>query len=293
MSENIEKPIAARAAKRSGGTPSEAASGAQSIHRAARILREIASYSLNGLRLVDLARQLDLNRTTVHRILTCLIEEGLVMQNPTSLRYVLGHGLFELGLTAASQFRLREICFPSLERIAAETGHTAFMTIRSNYDALSIARVDGKLPLEIPSLDIGVHRPLGVGAGSLAILSALADDEIERIVSANARRLASFGKLTVPLLLEIARQSREAGYGIHDGRMIAGISGVGILVHDGSGAPLGAISVSAKADSLSLDAQGEIVVILKKEARVIQNLLHQANFDVAEYNRQYAPGKFL
>lgn len=293
MSANIDKPVAARAGRRSMEAPSETTSGAQSIHRAARILREIASYSLNGLRLIDLARQLDLNRTTIHRILTCLIEEGLVMQNPTSLRYVLGHGLFELGLTAASQFKLREICGPSLERIAAETGHTAFMTIRSNYDALSIARVDGMQSLEIPSLDIGVHRPLGVGAGSLAILSALADDEIERIVSANARRLASFGKLTVPLLLDIAGQSREAGYGIHDGRMIAGVSGVGILVHDGSGAPLGAISVSAKADSLSLEAQGEIVLILKKEARVIQNLLHQANFDVAEYTRQYLPGKFL
>ncbi|MGF6272606.1 DNA-binding IclR family transcriptional regulator [Massilia sp. UYP11] len=292
MSASIDKSIAARVGKRSREGSSETASGTQSIHRAARILREIASYSLNGLRLVDLARQLDLNRTTIHRILNCLIEEGLVMQNLTSRRYVLGHGLFELGLTAASQFKLREICGPSLERIAAETGHTAFMTIRSNYDALSIQRVDGTTPLDIPALDIGVHRPLGVGAGSLAILSALADDEIERIVSANARRLAGFGKLTVPLLLEIARQSREAGYGIHDGRMIAGISGVGVLVHDGSGAPLGAISISAKADCLPLKAQGEIVLILKKEARAIQNLLHQANFDMAEYNRQYLQGKF-
>lgn len=293
MSTTSSKPDKARPGTRPREATSERASGTQSIQRAARILREIASYSLNGLRLIDLSRQLNLNRSTIHRILTCLIEEGLVMQHPTTLRYGLGHGLFELGLTAASQFKLREICGPSLERIAAETGHSAFMTIRSNYDALSIARVDAAQPLDIPSLDIGVHRPLGVGAGSLAILSALPDDEIERIVSANARRLAAFGKLTVPLLLNIARQSREAGYGIHDGRMIDGVSGVGILVHDGSGAPLGAISVSAQADSLPLEAQREIVLILKKEARAIQNLLHQANFDVAEYSRQYIPRKFF
>jgi DNA-binding IclR family transcriptional regulator len=293
MSAANSKPVTARATARPKEAPSERTSGTQSIQRAARILREIASYSLNGLRLIDLSRQLNLNRTTIHRILSCLVDEGLVMQHPTSLRYVLGYGLFELGLTAASQFKLREICGPSLARIAAETGHSAFMTIRSNYDALSIARVDAEQPLGIPSLDIGVHRPLGVGAGSLAILSGLPDDEIERIVSANARRLAAFGKLTVPLLLDIARQSREAGYGIHDGRMIAGVSGVGILVHDSSGAPLGAISISAEADSLPLEAQRNIVLILKKESREIQNLLHQANVDVAEYSRQYAPGKFF
>jgi DNA-binding IclR family transcriptional regulator len=267
--------------------------GTQSIQRAALILREIASYSLNGLRLIDLSRQLKLNRTTIYRILSCLIDEGLVMQHPTSLRYVLGYGLFELGLTAASQFKLREICVPSLTRIAAKTGYSAYMTIRSNYDALSIVRVDAEQPLTVPSFGIGVHRPLGVGAGSLAILSALPDDEIERIVSVNARRLAAFGKLTVPLLLDIARQSRELGYGVHDGRMIAGICGIGMLVHDSSGAPLGAISISAKADSLPLETQRNIVQILKKESRAIQNLLHQANVDVAEYSRQYAPRKFI
>jgi DNA-binding IclR family transcriptional regulator len=292
MSKANGRPVTTKAA-RTKEDVSEGKSGTQSIQRAALILREIASYSLNGLRLVDLSRQLKINRTTIHRILSCLIDEGLVMQHPTTLRYVLGYGLFELGLTAASQFKLREICVPSLTRIAAKTGYSAYMTIRSDYDALSIVRVDAEQPPRVPSFDIGVHRPLGVGAGSLAILSALPDDEIERIVSANARRLSAFGKLTVPLLLEIARQSRELGYGFHDGRMIPGICGVGMLVHDSSGAPLGAISISAEADSLSLETQTEIVQILKTESRAIQNLLHQANVDVAEYSRQYAPRKFI
>ena len=139
----------------------EIVSGTQSIERAARILREIASYSTNGLRLIDLSKQLDLKRTTIHRILMCLIREGLVMQHPTSLRYMLGYGLFELGLTAASQFKLREICVPSLLRIAAQTACTAYMTIRSQFDAISIASADADptRPMNLPILGIGAHRP--------------------------------------------------------------------------------------------------------------------------------------
>ena len=277
------------------GSRTEPQSGTQSIERAARILREIASYSSNGLRLADLARHLDLNRSTVHRILDCLVREGLVMQHPSTLRYMLGYGLFELGLTAASQFKLREICNPSLERIAKQTGYTAFMTIRSHFDAISIASAepDPSHPMDEPSIELGVHRPLGVGAGSLAILTSLPDDEIERIVSANARRLSAYGKLTVPLLLQIAREAQEVGYGYHDSRMIGGICGVGILVRDSAGAPLGAISISAKAESLPLEKQREIVAILNKESRVLQNLIHQANVDVAEYSKRFAANQFF
>jgi DNA-binding IclR family transcriptional regulator len=198
---------------------------------------------------------------------------------------MLGYGLFELGLTAATQFRPREICGPSLARIAAQTGFTAFMTIRSQSDAISIAKADAneENAVDLSILEIGAHRPLGVGAGSLALLISLPDDEIERIVFSNARRLSVFGKLTVPLLMQITREAQETGYAVHDSRMISGISGVGILVRDSAGAPLGAISVSAKAESLSLEAQVKILGILRKESRVLQNLIHQANIDVAEY----------
>jgi len=273
----------------------EVASGTQSIERAARILREIASYSTNGLRLIDLSKQLDLKRTTIHRILMCLIREGLIMQHPTTLRYMLGYGLFELGLTAASQFKLREICTPSLTRIAAQSGCTAYMTIRSQFDAISIAsaEADPAHPMDLPILGIGAHRPLGVGAGSLAMLISLPDDEIERIVLSNARRLSTYGKLTVPLLLEIAREAKETGYAYHDCRMISGISGVGILVRDSAGAPLGALSVSAKAESIDMETKTQIMAILNKESRVLQNLIHQANIDVAEYSKRFSENQFV
>lgn len=251
-------------------------SGTQSIQRAMQILRDIASFSIHGLRVVDIATHLNMERPTVHRMLKCLVDENLVMQDPRSRRYFLGHGIFELGLTAAPQFKLREICRPSLERLAARTGDIAFFTIRSGVDALSIDCVKVGERLNIPALEVGVHRPLGVGAGSLAILMALPDAEAETIVAANGKRLATFGKLNVPTLLEVVKASREAGYAIHDGRLLRGISGIGLLIRNSSGTPLGAISVSVIADSIPPSRVQEILLLLKREVRVIQNLLLKA-----------------
>jgi len=251
-------------------------SGTQSIQRAAQILRDIASFSIHGLRVVDIAAHLDMERPTVHRMLKCLVDEKLVMQDPSSRRYFLGHGIFELGLTAAPQFKLREICRPSLERLAEQTGGIAFFTIRSGFDALSIDCVKVGPQLKVFTLQIGVHRPLGVGAGSLAILMALPDAEIETIVSANSKRLATFGDVNAPTLLQIVKASQEAGYALHQGRLIHGISGVGLLIRNSAGTPLGAISVSVVANKISTDRIQGILLPLRKEVRVIQNLLHKA-----------------
>jgi DNA-binding IclR family transcriptional regulator len=163
------------------------------------------------------------------------------------------------------------------------------MTIRSEFDAISIARADPdpSKPMDEPVIELGIHRPLGVGAGSLAILNSLPDDEIERIVSANARRLGPYGKLTVPLLLQLVREAQEAGYASHDSRMLNGLSGVGILVRNSEGAPLGAISITAKGASLSSEERIEMMTVLNRESRILQNQIHKANVDLDDYSKRF------
>lgn len=251
-------------------------SGTQSIERAASILREIASYSEQGLRLAELSTHLKLERPTIHRILSCLIREGLVMQDPVTRHYLLGHGLFELGLTAATQFKLQTLCRPSMERLAQATGEIAFLTIRSGRDAISIDRVEGGAPVDAPAIEIGVHRPLGVGAGSLALMMLLPDDEIERICDLNAKRLLKFGGLSTLKLLKIIRQSQEIGYAMHDSSLIPGFSGVGTVIRDSKGAPLCALSVTLVTSRVETHRHQEIISMLRKESRTIQNLIHQS-----------------
>src|SRR5574342_23026 len=105
--------------------------GTQSIERALTLLREIAAHNRGGSRLLDLSTRTGLQRPTVHRMLKCLVAEGMVQQDADSHRYYLGSMVFELGLTAAPRFNLREICHPALARIADATGETVFLTQRS------------------------------------------------------------------------------------------------------------------------------------------------------------------
>jgi DNA-binding IclR family transcriptional regulator len=247
-------------------------SGTQSIERALRLMREIAAHNRTGSRLLDLATRTGLQRPTVHRMLKCLMLENMVQQDPETHRYYLGAMVFELGLTAAPRFNLREICNPAMTRIAEATGDTVFLTQRSGLDAVCIDRQEGTFPIKTFTLEIGMRRPLGVGTGSLAILAALSEDEIRHIVHGNGPRLAEFG-LTVSSLLAQLKRAQKLGYAVREMPTLAGVRSLGHALRNQSGVAFAALSVSAISSRMNEKRIGELAAMLKAETRLVEKLL--------------------
>ena len=246
--------------------------GTQSIERALTLLREIAAHNRGGSRLLDLATRTGLQRPTVHRMLKCLATENMVQQDGDTHRYFLGSMAFELGLTAAPRFNLREICHPAMTRIAEATGDTVFLTHRSGLDSVCIDRHEGTFPIKTFTLEIGMRRPLGVGTGSLAILSALPEEEIQRVVVANAARLPEYGLNTGVLLAQV-KKSQKLGYALREVPSLAGVRSVGQTLRNQGGIAFAAISVATISSRMSEKRAGEVAQLLKGEARQIERQL--------------------
>src|SRR5688500_3268541 len=244
-------------------------SGTQSIERALLLLREIAAHNRTGSRLLDLATRTGLQRPTVHRMLKCLTAENMVLQDQQTHRYFLGPMTFELGLTAAPRFNLREVCQPSLRRIAESTGDTVFLTQRSGLDAVCLDRQEGTFPIKTFTLEIGMRRPLGVGTGSLAILSALADEEVRHVVTTNAARLPEYG-LTPTSLLAQVYSAQKRGYAVREMPTLAGVRSIGHAVHNQSGIAFAALSVSAISSRMNEKRIGELATMLRNETRLVE-----------------------
>ena len=246
--------------------------GTQSIERALTLLREIAAHNRSGSRLLDLATRTGLQRPTVHRMLKCLAAENMVLQDPDTHRYFLGPMVFELGLTAAPRFNLREICHPALSRIAEATSDTVFLTQRSGLDGVCLDRREGAFPIKTFTLEIGMRRPLGVGTGSLAILSALSEEEIQKVVGANAARLPEYGLNAGSLLAQVKR-AQKLGYAIRDVPGLAGVRSVGQALRNRSGAAFAALSVSTISSRMSEKRLAEVAQLLKNETRQLERQL--------------------
>lgn len=247
-------------------SPSDANSqGAQSIARAASLLRGVASYCGKGARLVDLSRHAKLERPTAHRILKCLIGEGLLHQDPESHRYLLGPLAFELGLAATPRFDFRELCQPMLLRIAEKSGDTVFLNVRSGNDIVCLDRKEGNFPIKTLTLDIGTRRPLGVGAGGMALLIPLPLEITDTILKANASRITSYGNLTIDLVLSMLERAKRIGYALNDNQVTPGAMSVALPLTNSIGVPYAAVSIGAIVDRMTEQRQKFLADILSQE----------------------------
>lgn len=243
--------------------------GTQSIRRAVSILKEISIYGKKGVRLVDIANAMQLERPTVHRMMRGLMSQGMVTQDPKSKAYRLGPVIYELGLAATPYHNLRELCQPFLQNLANRSGDSVFLVVRSGMDIVCIDNLDGNFMIKARTLDIGVRRPMGVGAGSLALLLQLPESEIEDIIQANKPRFPLFGTLTEQKLRAAIELSKQAGYAINDEDVMPGVVALGAPIINPNGTSYAAISIAGISTRMQEPRRDQIARLLLRETRAI------------------------
>lgn len=243
------------------------------IQKVCVILRALAQRS--PLRLTDIADTTSLNKATALRILNSLIEEGFVSRVAGAKTYELGQEARVMAVGARRSVDIAELAQPSLLRLSERSADTALLSVRSGVEALYLARSVGNHPLQPNYLQIGSRRPLGVGAGALALLVWLPDAEIEAVIEVIVPRLAQSSKITPKFLRERIALARKAGHTVVIDAAFPGMGGVGVPVRDDAGEVIAALSIGAASDRIRR-REAELADMLKKEAQVLARAMAQA-----------------
>jgi DNA-binding IclR family transcriptional regulator len=250
--------------------------GTQTVDRSFQLLKEVAAQNAHGITLTELAGTLGLHRTTTHRLLQCLVRNGAIRHEAGSRRFFLGPLAVELSIAVRPQVDLRTLFAEAVSRVAEQTGDTTFLILRSGNDAVCIDRRLGSYPIKTVVVEVGTRRPLGIGAGSLAILSALPDTEMERVVRDNARRLKVYNKRP-EALLKTVKAARKAGYTAGPVHGVDGAIALGVPVFDPGGVPVAGLSVAAISTRMTSSRQMTLLKILRSQALQMTGLLRDTN----------------
>jgi DNA-binding IclR family transcriptional regulator len=178
--------------------PPEAQS-VQVVARAAAILRALAS-TPEGQSLAELASQVGLARSTVHRLVKALEQENFVVAVSASAGFRLGPGLLQLA-NASSGWVFAHV-HGELVRLSNELEETVDLAVLSGNAATFIDQVAKPQRLQAVSA-IGVSFPLHASANGKAILAELDDAEVRRLVGT---RLSSLTPNTITSLKRLSTE---------------------------------------------------------------------------------------
>lgn len=237
------------------------------------LLRLLAAAGRRGVALTQLAKSAGLPNSTVHRLLKQLLEHRLVMQIEGSSRYVIGPLAYELGLVAAHQFDIRELCQPAMERLALEAADTVYLVQRSGTEAVCVDLRQGPTTMRVTALQIGSRRPLGLGAGGLAILAALPEDEAREVLAAVSTAIQSEWHFPETILSESLQAARARGLAVIENRINPGVTAIGRSFRDSLGHVFGAITVAGSSARMTWDRAAAIEGSLREAAQAVEKAL--------------------
>lgn len=244
-----------------------------SVERACRILRALSDPGVT--RLTDIAVATGLDKTTVLRVIEVLMHDGFVVRDPQSKHYSLGAELLVLGAAALARFDPRPLVRPALLRLTGQFEDSVILSIPSGIESLCVDVEEGRYPIRANYLAIGSRRPLGVGAGSLALLAWMPEAERQAALAVIAPQLQRYPRITAQLLEDHAREARERGYAVLLDVVIERMGGIAVPILGADGRPVAAISIAALNDRIS-SREAELAQALRREAATCEVLWSRA-----------------
>ena len=131
---------------------------------------DLLSSSSEPLGVSEIARRLDLGKSTVHGLVTTLHQLGMLEHANGAKKYRVGRGLAALAMRSVSRHDVRSVARPYLERLAAETQQTAFLGIVGTEHVTILDLVHGRPAMSV-SAPVGSAIPLLAGAVGKAVLA--------------------------------------------------------------------------------------------------------------------------
>jgi DNA-binding IclR family transcriptional regulator len=246
--------------------------GAQSIGRAALLLRTLSTFGSMGASLMQISTLTALPKATVHRILAAMVSERLVERPSGTRHYRVGPDIFAFGIAVHQSFDLKPIARASLDRLATETRSTVYLGVRSGYDMLCLDKVESESEHPALLLEVNDRWPLGIGSFSLAMLAFLTEAETAEVIEFNQRRVLEEDTLTFEYIQRSIQKTRRNGYAKRTMRSYRGNAGVAVPVFDDRHYPIASLCAVTEAGRMKGVYLNELVQKLKREATLITKL---------------------
>jgi len=152
-----------------------------SVTNALRLLK-LFSVKTPDKRLTELAKELGLGKSTTSRLLSTLLSEGFVFQDPVTHKYRLGQRIVSLYHVLVMSFEdLAEAASPFIERLSHETSEALRIAVLEENEVAYIYQKEGSKKEDIGSY-VGGRSPLHCTSSGKMLLAFQNEHEMNKML---------------------------------------------------------------------------------------------------------------
>ncbi|WP_223478529.1 IclR family transcriptional regulator [Oricola indica] len=242
-------------------------SAALTLSKGLDILKYVQEHP--GRTIAKIASDMDINRSTAHRLVKTLEGHYFIQQTPDGRGYEVGLGVLPPAATQLDHNPVRIASIPYLNTLAQDTGQRVNLGVLLGGDVLYLAGI------EKPSLPnvysrFGKVAPVHCCSLGKAILAMMSADEVGELLQNKTLERYTDNTITDrDALLSDLTATRRRGFAVDEEEHIDGTWCVAAPLMNSRSRPIGAIGISGSDRSTIIDSAEKVSSV----AKVISHLL--------------------
>ncbi len=252
------------------GEPLAGEKTVQIVHRVASVLRAFGNRGLLGI--TDLACATGLPKSTTHRLVTALVNEGLLVQDEDSHKYGLSLRITELGANILSSLTVRKLARPILMELRDSTHESVHLAVLEGMEAVIIDTEDSYFFIRAVNVP-GQHLPAHAVSTGKVLLAYQWEPLLHEILSHTT--LTRYTERTITdtrMLLDELRRIRTLGYAISCGELEDGIDAVAAPIFDHLGTVVASVSLGGPSERCRPKQAEHIAAVTRAGQQISQTL---------------------
>jgi len=238
-----------------------------SVAMAVRLLKSFSEGEAE-IGVTTLSRRLGVAKSTVYRLASTLVSEGLLEQNPETEKYRLGMSLFGLGALVRQRMNVATDARPFLFHLREATGETVHLAILEGHEVVFVLNLESNHAIRMRA-DLGARKPAFCTAEGRAMLAFQSEDAVTEALAKRLVPRTPKTDIDPKKILTALAEVRRTGYAIEDEQSELGMRSVAAPIRNSNGRVIAAIGLAGPMQRISDEALASFAPLVVDAARTI------------------------
>jgi len=238
-----------------------------SVDKALLIMKLLAEKG-RVMKLTEISEELDINKGTLHGLISTLKFHGFIDQDGKTQKYRLGLYLIELGDTASKSLDIIQITSPIIEEVSNKLQETVHIAKLDNFDVVYVDKKESKQSMRIYT-SIGSRNPAYCTGVGKAMLAYLDEDTLNMLLPEKVEKFTPNTVTDKEEFIKRLKLIKEKGYALDNEEFSVGLKCVAAPIFNHEGKAIYGLSVSGPSVRMTEEKVQESIKLIKLAAEKI------------------------